>query len=223
MVFMTVHESASALVDSLKPLAQSITPRQHLQTWDGKRFMDIGMADPRSIMQGTQYSRYATTGILLGRERAAHASNSKLMRGLSREHCLLTIPPGRGGALAVADLGSRNGTFINGDRLAPHDVTLLHDGDVLTLASAAKNDFDEAPLAFRVAPGESSASMARRAAEAARRGGSTDDITAIVCQLSDDIDTDKCVALPTTFQSARPESHLYDEGLSTSQNPEDMW
>jgi hypothetical protein len=39
----------------------------------------------------------------------------------------------RGGALRVADVGSRNGTWVNGQRLAPRDLTPLDDGAVLRL------------------------------------------------------------------------------------------
>jgi hypothetical protein len=38
-----------------------------------------------------------------------------------------------GGALRVADAGSRNGTWVNGSRLAPRDLTPLEDGAVLRL------------------------------------------------------------------------------------------
>jgi hypothetical protein len=38
-----------------------------------------------------------------------------------------------GGALRVADVGSRNGTWVNGARLAPRDLTPLEDGAVLRL------------------------------------------------------------------------------------------
>ena len=38
-----------------------------------------------------------------------------------------------GGALRVADLGSRNGTWVNGSRLSPRDLTPLEDGSVLRL------------------------------------------------------------------------------------------
>src|SRR4051794_28204420 len=38
-----------------------------------------------------------------------------------------------GGALRVADAGSRNGTWVNGQRLAPRDLTPLDDGAVLRL------------------------------------------------------------------------------------------
>lgn len=38
-----------------------------------------------------------------------------------------------GGALRVADVGSRNGTWVNGARLSPRDLTPLEDGAVLRL------------------------------------------------------------------------------------------
>jgi MoxR-like ATPase len=39
----------------------------------------------------------------------------------------------RGGALRVADAGSRNGTWLNGVRLGPRDLTPLEDGGVLRI------------------------------------------------------------------------------------------
>jgi hypothetical protein len=53
-------------------------------------------------------------------------------RGVSREHCALEMVAGR---LQVTDLGSVNGTFINGTRLDPNIPHLLKNGDELMLGS----------------------------------------------------------------------------------------
>jgi pSer/pThr/pTyr-binding forkhead associated (FHA) protein len=47
--------------------------------------------------------------------------------GVSRRHALLVRKPGH--QLYLVDLGSSNGTFINGERLVPEQPYLLHDGD----------------------------------------------------------------------------------------------
>jgi pSer/pThr/pTyr-binding forkhead associated (FHA) protein len=53
---------------------------------------------------------------------------------VSRRHCLLDIDPP---LVRVADLGSRNGTFVNGDKIEPGELVMpeLKDGDELRLAS----------------------------------------------------------------------------------------
>lgn len=48
---------------------------------------------------------------------------------VSRKHC--RIIPGEG--LVIDDLGSRNGTFVNGERLK--EPTALKDGDVITVCN----------------------------------------------------------------------------------------
>ncbi|MEO7497751.1 MAG: HD domain-containing phosphohydrolase [Massilia sp.] len=52
---------------------------------------------------------------------------------ISRRHARVRR---RGAAYLVEDLHSRNGTFVLGERLAPGAWHVLHDGDVLALASA---------------------------------------------------------------------------------------
>ncbi|MDX2162794.1 MAG: FHA domain-containing protein [bacterium] len=50
--------------------------------------------------------------------------------GVSRNHCVLRLKETR---LEVTDLGSSNGTAINGTKLQPHLPVTLRDGDELTL------------------------------------------------------------------------------------------
>lgn len=51
-------------------------------------------------------------------------------KGVSRRHAILKRD---GQRLFVADLGSTNSTFLNGQRLVENDMTLVHDGDEVML------------------------------------------------------------------------------------------
>src|SRR6185295_11805034 len=60
-----------------------------------------------------------------------------------------------GGALRVADVGSRNGTWVNGARLGARDLTPLEDGAVIRMGRTLfvfreelKGGFDPAPPTF---------------------------------------------------------------------------
>ena len=57
-----------------------------------------------------------------------------------------------GGALRVADAGSRNGTWVNGSRLAPRDLTPLAPGDVLRLGRTIFVYREELQGSFEPAP-----------------------------------------------------------------------
>ena len=52
--------------------------------------------------------------------------------GVSRQHCLLRR---RGTTLAVTDLDSTNGTYLNGERLLPYREVVVSEGDRLILGS----------------------------------------------------------------------------------------
>jgi len=62
--------------------------------------------------------------LLIGR--ADECDVRPLGEEVSRRHCLLEAD---GDGLAVKDLGSRNGTYVNGVRIA--DLVQLHDGDIV--------------------------------------------------------------------------------------------
>lgn len=57
-------------------------------------------------------------------------NDNGLEKGVSRRHARILK---REGTVVVEDLGSINGTFINGKRLAPYLPEVLHDGDQLQL------------------------------------------------------------------------------------------
>lgn len=50
--------------------------------------------------------------------------------GVSRRHAILKLADAR---LQLVDLGSSNGTMLNGVKLAPHQPRTLHDGDTIML------------------------------------------------------------------------------------------
>jgi len=52
--------------------------------------------------------------------------------GVSRRHCLLRR---RGTQLVASDIGSTNGTYLNGERLNPQEDYVLSHGDRLTLGT----------------------------------------------------------------------------------------
>lgn len=57
-----------------------------------------------------------------------------------------------GGALRIADAGSRNGTWVNGARLAPRDLTPLENGSVLRLGRTLFVFREELQGSFEPAP-----------------------------------------------------------------------
>ncbi len=70
--------------------------------------------------------------------------------GVSRRHA--AIRPGEGNRLDVWDLGSSNGTFLNGTRLSAHRPYKLRDGDEIRLGQMAMK------ISFQAAPANSPAS-----------------------------------------------------------------
>ncbi|MDX1435783.1 MAG: FHA domain-containing protein [Anaerolineales bacterium] len=51
-------------------------------------------------------------------------------QGVSRMHAVISI---RGDRVTITDLGSANGTWVNGDRVSPHTARVLNHGDLVTL------------------------------------------------------------------------------------------
>jgi len=87
---------------------------------------------------GRQVEASLTKAIHLGRLDPASdvfpeldlSEDGGLEKGVSRRHARILK---REGTVVVEDLGSINGTFINGKRLAPYLPEALHDGDQLQL------------------------------------------------------------------------------------------
>lgn len=77
--------------------------------------------------------------LLLGRDTGAHTDNHPLIdfndyrgyvMGVSRTHAMISR---QNGDFYLVDLGSSNGTFLNGNRLNPNEPKLLETGDRITL------------------------------------------------------------------------------------------
>jgi len=55
-------------------------------------------------------------------------------RGVSRQHAILHLEDN---SLYITDLDSTNGTFVGGQRLEPHEPTIIHKGDEVLLGRLA--------------------------------------------------------------------------------------
>ncbi len=125
------------------PLATDELPGSRATTW-GK--MPAGAEAGREnrsltlevVDSGRQAQLPATSEILLGRLDAAHGifpdldltADGGLGRGVSRRHAKIVQ---RSGEFFVEDVGSANGTFLNGQRLTPYLPYPLHSGDEVQL------------------------------------------------------------------------------------------
>ena len=86
-------------------------------------------------ISGTYANRVVTLfdgqELRVGRETGKHMLTLH-GEGVSRVHCLLTL---REGSIIVRDLGSSNGTWLNGKRLTSEQDTPISKGDVLAIGS----------------------------------------------------------------------------------------
>lgn len=86
-------------------------------------------------ISGTYANRVVTLfdgqELRVGRETGKHMLTLH-GEGVSRVHCLLTL---REGSIIVRDLGSSNGTWLNGKRLTSKQDTPISKGDVLAIGS----------------------------------------------------------------------------------------
>jgi serine protease Do len=92
-----------------------------------------------------QFALDGLTEITIGRDPASTINlDAQRDDAVSRRHAIITILPGENLAFRVADLGSRNGTLLNGERIAA-EVELLP-GDIIELGRGGpKFSFDVQP------------------------------------------------------------------------------
>ena len=101
--------------------------------------------------QGVRYELEAEK-VLIGRSSDCEISIDA--KGISRKHALLELRPGRAGEAGagvvepgqpltayVTDLGSVNGTFLNGIRLKPNEPHPLNSGDALVFSAYEKKEY----------------------------------------------------------------------------------
>jgi pSer/pThr/pTyr-binding forkhead associated (FHA) protein len=90
------------------------------------------------LATGREIQLPSTAEVHIGRLDAAHgifpdldlSPDGGLEGGVSRHHCKVHQ---RGSAYLVEDVGSANGTFLDGQRLTPYLPHVLKDGDELQL------------------------------------------------------------------------------------------
>lgn len=68
---------------------------------------------------------------------------------ISRQHARLEMD---GEQVVLVDLGSTNGSYVNGDRLAPNSVRRLRAGDKINLAQVCTVEFDDPGTTLQVLP-----------------------------------------------------------------------
>ncbi len=71
---------------------------------------------------------FATDGVSIGRstDNAVRLENKQI----SRKHALIVVA---GGSFFLTDLGSGNGTYLNGSKVAPNEKSLLRHGDMISI------------------------------------------------------------------------------------------
>lgn len=102
------------------------------------------MASVTIIFAGQEQKNHALDKpkMIVGREPTCEIHIDNL--GISRQHCQFST---RGEAFVVQDLGSSNGTFVNGRKITEH---FLNDGDEVVIGKYTlkfKNEFQSSPKA----------------------------------------------------------------------------
>jgi pSer/pThr/pTyr-binding forkhead associated (FHA) protein len=100
--------------------------------------------------------------LVIGRSRDADVRLD--VEGVSRKHARITR--GAGHALSLVDLGAKNGTFLNGERV---DVAALHHGDRIQIAEVVLQLVVTDPL--QAGPSPSLAPAPAPTSDAASHGG----------------------------------------------------
>jgi len=91
-----------------------------------------GLGERRFTLAGTRM-RIGRSSATRGVEPEIDLSGPPADPGISRLHALLLPAPD--GSWALLDLGSANGTLLNGREIATGDLTPLHDGDQINLGA----------------------------------------------------------------------------------------
>jgi len=121
-------------VERERKIEEEVSPKQ---TGDSDLSLGLSILD-----SGRRVSFPLIKEINIGRLDAASATfpdvdltnDGGLEKGVSRRHAKITR---RGNEVLIEDLGSVNGTFVNGKRLTPYLPHPLHSGDELQLGKLA--------------------------------------------------------------------------------------
>ncbi|HDQ72726.1 MAG TPA: FHA domain-containing protein [Chloroflexi bacterium] len=130
-----------------EPLPEEDLPISRANPWASEPAAEDGKPIPtpltiRVVSTSRQIQLPAAPEVHVGRTDAAHgifpnldlSPDGGLEGGVSRHHCKIHQ---KGEAYLVEDVGSANGTFLNGQRLTPYLPHVLKDGDELQLGRIA--------------------------------------------------------------------------------------
>jgi diguanylate cyclase (GGDEF)-like protein len=90
----------------------------------------ILIAHPENRRLGTRFRLSPGSRAEIGRSHSVEISLPEVL-SISRQHALLEY---RGRNVTVSDLGSTNGTYVNGDQIAPRSAAVLRSGDRFQVA-----------------------------------------------------------------------------------------
>jgi len=126
-----------------EPLPEEELPVSRANPWASEPVEESGKPAPiplciRIVSTGREIRLPSTAEVYIGRTDAAHgifpdldlSPDGGLEGGVSRHHCKIHQ---RGSAYLVEDVGSANGTFLNGLHLTPYLPHVLKDQDELQL------------------------------------------------------------------------------------------
>lgn len=120
-------------------IPKEVLPISQASPWDSGSAGEAGEEPRVSLLvkvlsTGRQIQLPSTPEMHVGRLDAAHGifpdldltPDSGLDEGVSRRHCKIHR---QGSTFLIEDVGSANGTFLNGQRLTPYLPHVLEDGD----------------------------------------------------------------------------------------------
>jgi len=123
-----------------EPLSEGELPVSRANPWVDEQAEEAEVPSAplclRIVSTDREVQLPSSAEVQVGRLDAAHGifpdldltSDGGLEGGVSRRHCKIHQ---RGSAYLVEDVGSANGTFLNGQRLTPYLPHVLKDGDEL--------------------------------------------------------------------------------------------
>lgn len=88
---------------------------------------------PSALILESTYPLFPSATVIIGRDPRCHiVLDSQIYAGVSRQHIQISASPTAASGWQICDLGSANGTYLNGYRL--HGCQELRSGDRITLA-----------------------------------------------------------------------------------------
>ena len=119
------------------PVPAEAAPSPAVQRWELLAQVDASLRKPEDPEPGDRSERLFPLDLqdhLIGRRSDSADIHPEVVvpdPGISRRHARLLRQPG--GGMALVDLGSMNGTQVNGAAVAPNVITPLAEGDQVTL------------------------------------------------------------------------------------------